>query len=104
MDQHGTLCHEDGSAKAYKPIGVDSIPLMESMIWPDDMAKVNVFRDGHIVKVDPKLGQRCDAESFAMDIEKRINRQLGFVACTASEGHDYYVALERACDYCGAAL
>lgn len=103
MDQHGTLCHEDGSPKVYQPLGPNSIPLMESMVWPDDMVKVNAWRDGQIVKIDPKPGQRCSGESYTVDIEASINRRLGLVPCAAPEGHDYYVALKRACDHCGAA-
>lgn len=33
-----------------------------------------------------------------------VCRLLGQVECTAPEGHDYYVALDRPCDHCGAAL
>lgn len=32
-----------------------------------------------------------------------LTRSLGQVTCLAPEGHDFYVALGRACDYCGAA-
>lgn len=36
--------------------------------------------------------------------QEALTLALGQVQCSAPEGHDYYVALERPCDHCGAAL
>lgn len=47
---------------------------------------------------------RLEGEFFEDVRQEAMTLHLGQVTCSAPEGHDFYVALERPCDYCGAAL
>lgn len=89
MDDHGTLRDEAGEPLAYRVCEwpLPNVPLMESQIWPEDMLLVSTLRNGRVVKVEPRPGQRTEAEWYAARIERDVARRLGFVACRGE--HDW---------------
>lgn len=96
-DDHGTLRDAADRPIAYRVCEwpLPNIPLSVSQIWPEDMLMVSAIRERRVVRVSPKPGQRCDADRFAEDIERRTSRRLGLVPCSGN--HD-----GLRCSTCGA--
>lgn len=99
-DDHGTLRDAKGEPMTYcVNFGGRSVPLMESQVWPEDMLLVNQWRreSRQIVKVKPRPGQQCDAESFAARIERSAAPRFCALPC----GGDHADS-STPCSECGA--